>query len=110
MRTKKSKLTSPSLVSFDSYRLLQLFYFVIFSTGNWISVTVSGSVWLPFSLERRVRLIGVGTGDIVRPGDGPIQLGLFDEPRKDSAINRAVDALREKFGDDVIQRGRVRKT
>ena len=68
------------------------------------------SLFDQFSLERRVRLIGVGTGDIVRPGDGPIQLGLFDEPRKDSAINRTVDALREKFGDDVIQRGRVRKT
>lgn len=73
-------------------------------------IRLAVSLFDQFSLERRVRLIGVGTGDIVRPGDGPIQLGLFDEPRKDSAINRAVDALREKFGDDVIQRGRVRKT
>ena len=68
------------------------------------------SLFDQFSLERRVRLIGVGTGDIVRPGDGPTQLGLFDEPSKDSAIDRTVDALRQKFGDDVIQRGRVRKT
>lgn len=62
-----------------------------------------------FSLERRVRLIGVGTGEIVRPGEGPTQLGLFDEPRKDEVIDRTVDAIREKFGEDLIQRGGVRK-
>jgi DNA polymerase-4 len=67
------------------------------------------SLFEQFSLERRVRLIGVGTGDIVRPGDGPTQLGLFDEPKKESVIDRTVDALRQKFGDDVIQRGRVKK-
>ena len=58
-----------------------------------------------FSLERRVRLIGVGTGEIVRPGDGPTQLGLFDGSTKDGVISRTVDAIRERFGDDLIQRG-----
>jgi nucleotidyltransferase/DNA polymerase involved in DNA repair len=66
------------------------------------------SLFDQFSLERRIRLIGVGTGDIVRPGEGPTQLGLFDEPKKQSAIDRTVDAIREKFGEDMIQRGRVR--
>jgi DNA polymerase IV len=67
------------------------------------------SLFDQFSLERRIRLIGVGTGEIVRPGDGPTQLGLFDEPNKESAIDRTVDAIRERFGDDLIQRGGVRK-
>jgi nucleotidyltransferase/DNA polymerase involved in DNA repair len=67
------------------------------------------SLFDQFSLERRIRLIGVGTGEIVRPGDGPTQLGLFDEPNKESAIDRTVDAIRERFGEDLIQRGGVRK-
>jgi DNA polymerase IV len=58
-----------------------------------------------FSLDRRIRLIGVGTGEIVRPGDGPTQMGLFEEPRKDRIIDRTVDAIRERFGDDLIKRG-----
>ena len=67
------------------------------------------SLFDQFSLERRIRLIGVGTGDIVRPGEEPMQLGLFDEPRKDSVIDRTVDAIRDRFGEDLIQRGRTRK-
>jgi len=53
-------------------------------------------------------LIGVGTGEIVRPGEGPTQLGLFDEPQRSSVIDRTVDAIRERFGDDRIQRGGTR--
>jgi DNA polymerase IV len=67
------------------------------------------SLFDQFSLERRIRLIGVGTGDIVRPGEGPTQLGLFDEPNKDSVIDRTVDAIRERFGEDLIKRGRGRE-
>ena len=67
------------------------------------------SLFDQFSLERRIRLIGVGTGDIVRPGEEPMQLGLFDEPRKDSVIDRTVDAIRDRFGEDLIQRGGTRK-
>jgi nucleotidyltransferase/DNA polymerase involved in DNA repair len=65
------------------------------------------SLFDQFSLDRRIRLIGVGTGEIVRPGEGPTQLGLFEEAKKekDSVINRTVDAIREKFGDDRIRRG-----
>jgi len=59
-----------------------------------------------FPLDRRVRLIGVGTGDIVRPGEESAQLGLFDEaPRKDGVIDRTVDRIRERFGDAAIKRG-----
>jgi nucleotidyltransferase/DNA polymerase involved in DNA repair len=58
-----------------------------------------------FPLDRRVRLIGVGTGEIVRPGEESTQLGLFDEPRKETAIDRTVDKIRDRFGDAAIRRG-----
>jgi nucleotidyltransferase/DNA polymerase involved in DNA repair len=65
------------------------------------------SLFSQFTLDRRIRLIGVGTGEIVRPGDGPTQLGLFEEPKKEkeSIIDRTVDAIRERFGEDGIRRG-----
>ena len=63
------------------------------------------SLFSQFTLDRRVRLIGVGTGEIVRPGDGPTQLGLFEEPKKESIIDRTVDAIRERFGESGIRRG-----
>jgi DNA polymerase-4 len=67
------------------------------------------SLFDQFSLDRRIRLIGVGTGEIVRPGDGPTQLGLFEEPKKESVIDRTVDKIRERFGEDLIQRGLTRR-
>jgi DNA polymerase IV len=67
------------------------------------------SLFGQFSLDRRVRLIGVGTGEIVRPGEGPMQLGLFDEPLKSGVIDRTVDAIRDRFGDDLIKRGGTRE-
>lgn len=63
------------------------------------------SLFDQFPLDRRVRLIGVGTGEIVRPGEEPAQMGLFDEPQKESVIDRTVDKIREKFGDDRIRKG-----
>ena len=67
------------------------------------------SLFEQFSLTRRIRLIGVGAGEIVRPGDGPTQMGLFDGPKKDGALDRTVDKIRERFGDDLIHRGAVRR-
>jgi nucleotidyltransferase/DNA polymerase involved in DNA repair len=65
------------------------------------------SLFSQFTLDRRIRLIGVGTGEIVRPGDGPTQLGLFEEPKKEkeSIIDKTVDAIRERFGQSGIRRG-----
>jgi DNA polymerase-4 len=66
------------------------------------------SLFDQFTLDRRVRLIGVGTGEIVRPGEESNQMSLFDEPateKKESAIDRTVDKIRERFGDDLIRRG-----
>ena len=67
------------------------------------------SLFEQFPLDRRIRLIGVGAGEIVRPGEGPTQLGLFEDPNKDGAIDRTVDKIRERFGDDLIQRGAPRR-
>jgi DNA polymerase IV len=63
------------------------------------------SLFEQFPLDRRIRLIGVGTGEIVRPGDGPTQLGLFEDKQKDGALDRTVDKIRERFGDHLIHRG-----
>jgi len=38
---------------FQAGRISTLGFPFYFSTGNWISVTVSGSVWLPFFAGRR---------------------------------------------------------
>ena len=67
------------------------------------------SLFDEFPLDRRIRLIGVGTGEIVRPGEVPVQLDLFGEPRKESAIDRTVDKIRDRFGDAGIRRGAPRK-
>jgi DNA polymerase-4 len=59
-----------------------------------------------------LRLIGLAMTQIDR--DGEQQLSLFDalgsgstaeEDERDHKADAAVDALREKFGDDIIKRG-----
>lgn len=62
------------------------------------------SIWWD---ERPVRLIGVGAA-----GLGPAwhQLGLWDtEGNRESRLLEAVDDLKDRFGKDVIMRGRLRK-
>jgi DNA polymerase-4 len=57
--------------------------------------------------ERPVRLLGVGVS-----GLGPAwhQLGLWDEAgNKEHQLLDAVDGLRDRYGKDVILRGRLRK-
>lgn len=57
-------------------------------------------------LAMRVRLIGVTASHF---GDGPTQLSLLEPapPRRQSALDRAVDQVREKFGKDAVRRGDV---
>ena len=54
---------------------------------------------------RAFRLVGIGAHDLVetkRAGQGD----LFGTGRAGSAVDEALDAVREKFGDDAIARGR----
>jgi DNA polymerase-4 len=59
-------------------------------------------VWVP---GRPVRLLGVGVTGFE---DEPRQLGLWEQPRveaEQSSLETALDKLRDRFGDSVIQRG-----
>jgi nucleotidyltransferase/DNA polymerase involved in DNA repair len=59
-----------------------------------------------FSLDRRVRLIGVGTGEISREGDKETgQMSLFQESAEKSIVDQTLDKIRERFGDDSLHRG-----
>jgi nucleotidyltransferase/DNA polymerase involved in DNA repair len=60
-----------------------------------------------FPLDRKIRLIGVSAGDLMRESDDPAQLGLFSQaadPAKLDTLNDAVDRIREKFGDAALWR------
>jgi DNA polymerase-4 len=58
-----------------------------------------------FPLSKQVRLIGVGASDFSSTGK-PVQMSLFDRPKITAAkwekLDRAVDAISEKFGHDAI--------
>ena len=58
-----------------------------------------------FPLNRKVRLLGVGSSDLARSGQEPSQLGLFTEPANNDTLDRTVDAIRSKFGNDSVRRG-----
>ena len=54
-----------------------------------------------------VRLLGVGISGLSRPGAG--QGSLFTDPAEEKArrASRAADAVRERFGEDAVQRARL---
>ncbi len=58
---------------------------------------------------RPLRLLGVTAAELEERSASPRQLGLFDAPSEDPArvrrLTRAMDELRERFGDGVIRRG-----
>ncbi|MAG30703.1 MAG: DNA polymerase IV [Deltaproteobacteria bacterium] len=65
------------------------------------------------ALAEPVRLLGVGASGLVDEGGRAIQLGLFDDvadvksaqtPRRRRELNRALDVLADRFGDDVVRR------
>jgi DNA polymerase IV len=60
-----------------------------------------------FPLNKKVRLIGVGASDFFS-ADRPVQLSLFPQSKnsrfKWEKLDRAVDAISEKFGRDIIQK------
>ena len=54
---------------------------------------------------RAFRLIGIGAHDLVEVGQ-IAQRDLFGDASPDGGVDKALDAVREKFGDDAIVRGR----
>jgi nucleotidyltransferase/DNA polymerase involved in DNA repair len=63
------------------------------------------SLFDQFPLDRKIRLIGVGTSDFLKDGRDSQQLGLFLEPDPGENLSRTVDRLRERFGHSSIKRG-----
>lgn len=54
----------------------------------------------------RIRLLGVAASGLV-DGSGPEQLKLGERPDRWGAADRAVDRLRERYGDDLVERATV---
>jgi len=63
------------------------------------------SLFEQFPLDRKVRLLGVGSSDLTRSSGIPSQLGLFEKPAENESLDRTVDAIRTKFGNDSLRRG-----
>ena len=69
------------------------------------AVALFGELW---DEKMPLRLIGLSLSDMEKDGEG--QISFFDmqtacDNEKDKNADRAVDALREKFGSDIIKRG-----
>ena len=70
--------------------------------------------FLTDALAEPVRLLGVGVSGLIDEAGGAAQLSLFDaeseDPRSMQAtprkrnLNRALDALADRFGDDTVRR------
>jgi DNA polymerase-4 len=59
--------------------------------------------------SRRVRLVGVGVSKLVADREAGKQLNLFHSPIKEKSwgsVEKAVDTIKERFGDGAIKRGR----
>lgn len=54
---------------------------------------------------RAFRLAGVGAYNLVADGRAP-QAGLYGAGHRDGNLDDVLDALRDRFGDDAIVRGR----
>ncbi len=66
-----------------------------------VAMQLFGQVWRP---GRRVRLLGVGVSGL---GPRRLQLALLDDgAEKKKRLQEAVDALKDKFGETVVHRGR----
>ncbi len=71
---------------------------------------VASELFRQFSLKRPVRLIGVGTGALVSQSM-PVQADLFPDgdqvrDRKWEKVDRAMDAVSQRFGEKSVTRGK----
>ena len=60
-----------------------------------------------FPLDRKIRLLGVGSSEFIRKQPQPAQLDLFarPEPKSDGKLDRTVDEIRSRFGNSSLRRG-----
>ncbi len=58
--------------------------------------------WLENNPGKRLRLLGVGVSAL---GERE-QMSLFDTPEMSAPMDETVDAIRQKFGKDILKRGR----
>ncbi len=61
-------------------------------------------IWLAENPGARLRLLGVGVSEL-SPAN---QLGLFSQGADGGDLDRTLASIRERFGDDVVARGRTR--
>ena len=73
-------------------------------TGDEIFETVR-NLFEQFSLDESVRLIGVGTGNLIREGEQPEQLALFSKTGQGDRLADALDEIHERYGDSSLRRG-----
>ena len=76
----------------------------LIQTGDEIAA-VARQLFSQFSLNRKIRLIGVSAGDLHRGREDPEQLTLFATSNPKEKLGHAVDAIKEKFGIDSLRRG-----
>lgn len=72
---------------------------------------VAMELFRQFPLKQAVRLIGVGAG-VLQPVSTPVQAELFPDGRqvrdhKWEKVDRAMDAVAERFGDAAVTRGKL---
>jgi len=58
----------------------------------------------PRKAPRMFRLIGVRLSNFSQPGQ---QTSLFEQPKQASGLDRAMDAVRDRFGEKAIRRARL---
>ncbi len=72
-----------------------------------VIANVALALWAGEKRHPPLRLIGVQVSGL--DGERPVQLGLFSAPEEDRrrALNAALDELIERFGPNVVRRGRT---
>jgi nucleotidyltransferase/DNA polymerase involved in DNA repair len=73
-------------------------------TGEEIA-RLARSLFQSFPLNKKIRLIGVGTSVFVRAGRDSEQLDLFTETNSREQLSETVDRIRERFGKESLRRG-----
>ena len=72
-------------------------------TGNEIFALIR-NLFEKFPLEESIRLIGVGTSNLVSDGKQG-QLSLFESAASDQRLTEALDEIHDRWGDGSLRRG-----